>query len=208
MDTLLSPTFLFLAFVSTTAVLAIAVEWRISLLALLVQYVAVGLLIGRFVSVQAAAVKVFVGVLACVILYLSARATEPHLEGAAFISDSYHRALVWSPTVNDLLLRALAVAVVGTGILSTGLSQVGFEGTNVTLAPAVWLAMLGLVFLALARAAFAAGLGLLTLQTGFEVFYAAIDSSPLTLGLLAIAHVVLVLGIVYGISQYAPGGDV
>ena len=201
MDTLLTPNNLFIAIVATTAILAITAEWRVSLLALLAQYLVAATLLGRFVTPQVAAIKVFVGALACVILYLAARSAEQHPGSEGFVTDAGRRALVWSPSLDDLLLRALAVAVVGAGVLGSGIGQAGFEGPTATLAPAAWLAIVGILLLVLGRATFAAGLGLLTFQTGFEVFHSPINSTPLMLGALAAVHVLLALGIAYGLGH-------
>lgn len=201
METLLSPTVIFLGIVACTAILAIATEWRVAVLALLAQYLVVGLLLARFVSPQVAAVKVIVGAVVCAILYVAARAAEHHPGGEGFITDAARRSLVWNPSVTDLLFRAVAVAVVGAGLLSTGLSQAGFEGSNITLAPAAWLAAIGLVLVILGRATFAAGLGLLTLQNGFEVFYSGLDTSPLVLVGLAAVVLLLALAVAYGIGR-------
>ena len=187
--------------VATTAILAITAEWRISLLALLAQYLVAATLLGRFVTPQVAAVKVFVGALACVILYFGARSAEQHPGSEGFVTDAGRRSLVWSASLDDLLLRALAVAVVGVGVLGTGVGQAGFEGPTATLAPAAWLAIVGILLLVLGRATFAVGLGLLTFQTGFEVFHSPINSTPLMLGALAAVHVLLALGIAYGLGQ-------
>jgi hypothetical protein len=203
MDTYLTPTNLFVVFVATTAILSITVEWRISLVILLIQYLAAATLLGRFVTPQVAAIKVFVGALVCVILYLAARSAEHHPDSEGFVTDAERRSLVWNASVSDLLLRALAVAVVGTGVLGTNLGQTGFESGQATLAPAAWLVVIGLLLLVLGRATFAVGLGLLTFLTGFEVFYSPIDSSPLMLGALAAVHVLLALGVAYGLGQEA-----
>lgn len=201
MDSLLTPTNLFLAFVASTAILTIAVEWRISLLTLLAQYLIAAALLARFVAPQIAAVKVFVGALVCIILYVAGRSAEQHPEGEGFILGETRRIFVWDTSISDLLLRALAVAVVGAGVLGSGVGQAGFEGANVTLAPGAWLATLGVLLLVLGRATFATGLGLLTFQTGFEIFYSPLDASPLTLGALAVIHVLLGLAIAYGIGH-------
>ncbi len=201
METLLSPALLFLGIVACTAVLAIAADWRIAVLALLAQYLIVGALLARFVALQVAAVNVVVGAIVCAILYVAARAAEHHPGGEGFITDSARRSLVWNPTINDLLFRAVAVAVIGAGLLGTGLSQAGFEGSNITLAPAAWLAAMGLVLVVLGRATFAAGLGLLTVQNGFEVFYSGLDTSPLVLGGLATVSLLLALAIAYGVGR-------
>lgn len=199
METLLTPTNIFLVFVATTAGLAIASEWRINLLTLLFQYIAVGLFLGRFLTPQLAAAKLLVGVLVCAVLYVSARVVEQHPGGEGFQIGPDSRLLVWSNTTTDLLLRALAVAVAGVGLLSTGLGQIGFEASNITLGPAAWLAASGMLLLVLGRGAYAAGVGLLTFQTGFEVFQVGLDSSPLVLAGLATVHLALALAIAYGI---------
>ena len=110
METVLSPALLFLGIVACTAILAIAADWRIAVLALLTQYLVVGVLLARFVALQVAAVNIIVGAVVCAILYVAARAAEHHPGGEGFITDSARRALVWPPTVNDLLFRAAAVA--------------------------------------------------------------------------------------------------
>jgi hypothetical protein len=201
MDTLLTPPNLFLALVATTVILTLATQWRLNLVALLAQYLIVAILLGRFVAPQIAAFKVIVGALVCAILFIAARGAEAHPGGEGFVTDPARRALVWSTDITDLLLRALAVAVVGAGILGTGLGQIGFEGTNVTLAPAAWLAVLGTLLLVLGRATFPVGIGLLTFLTGFEVFYSPLDTSPLLLGALAAIHVALALALAYGIGH-------
>ena len=77
---LFSDTFTFLAGVPaiaglllTAAAIFLTSDWRLSLTALLVQYVLVGLTLTRFVQAELAIVKILVGVLAVSILYLSGR---------------------------------------------------------------------------------------------------------------------------------------
>lgn len=201
MDTFLTPTNIFLVFVATTAALAIASEWRINLLILLLQYIAVGVFLGRFLTPQLAAAKLLIGVVVCATLYVSARLVEQNPGGEGFQRGPDGRLQVWGRSTADLLLRALAVAVAGVGLLSTGLGQIGFEAANITLGPAAWLAASGVLLLVLGRGAYAAGVGLLTFQTGFEVFQAGLDSGPLALAGLATVHLLLALAIAYGITH-------
>ncbi len=201
MEAYLTPINFFLALVATTTLLAIVIQWRLSLVVLLLQYVITAGLLAVYVSIQAAALTILAGALVAAILFSSARVVETQPGSPGFIPEGPRRAAVWSASLTGLLLRALALAVVGTGILGTALGQVGFEGGATTLVPAVWLTVVGVLFVVLARATFAAGLGLITLLMGIEAFYVAVNESPIILGLLAIIQVIVALAIAYGMSH-------
>ncbi|MFN8475794.1 MAG: hypothetical protein U0822_26680 [Anaerolineae bacterium] len=201
METYLTPVNFFLALVATTTLLAIVIQWRLSLIVLLVQYLITAGLLAVYVSIQAAALTILAGALVSAILFTSARSVEGHPGNPGFIPEGPRRASVWSASLTGLLLRALALAVVGTGILGTALGQIGFEGGASTLVPAVWLAIVGVLFIVMARATFAAGLGLITLLMGIEAFYVAVNDSPIILGLLAIIQIIVALTIAYGMGQ-------
>ncbi|MFN8485859.1 MAG: hypothetical protein U0768_22690 [Anaerolineae bacterium] len=201
MEAYLTPVNFFLALVATSTLLAIIIQWRLSLIVLLVQYLVTAGLLVVYVSIQAAALTILAGALVAAILFASARVVEGHPGTPGFIPEGPRRASVWSASLTGLLLRALALAVVGTGILGTALGQVGFEGGAATLVPATWLAVVGVLFVVMARATFAAGLGLVTLLTGLVAFYVAVNDSPIILGLLAIIQVLVALAIAYGMGQ-------
>ena len=57
----------------TASLIVIISDWRFSLGALSVQYVLVGLLLTRLIQPQVAVIKVLIGALVCIILYLTAR---------------------------------------------------------------------------------------------------------------------------------------
>ena len=201
MEAYLTPVNFFLALVATTTLLAIVIQWRLSLVVLLLQYLVTAGLLAVFVSVQSAALTILTGALVAAILFASARLVEAHPGSPGFVPEGPRRSSVWSVSLTGLLLRALALAVVGTGILGTALGQVGFEGGAMTLVPAVWLAVVGVLFVVLARATFAAGLGLLTMLMGVEAFYVAVNGSPIVLGLLATIQVLVALALAYGMGQ-------
>ena len=90
----------------TASLIVILSDWRFALAALSVQYVLVGLLLTRFIQPQVAVIKVLVGALVCVILYLTARLAS---------STSKTRAEVSLP---DLAFRLFAALFVGLAVYS------------------------------------------------------------------------------------------
>ncbi|MCK4451140.1 MAG: hypothetical protein KAX26_11155 [Anaerolineae bacterium] len=60
-----------------------------------------------------------------------------------------------------------------------------------------WLASLGLLVLMLTEEPLKAGMGLLTLVTGFELFYSALERSLSVVGFLGIANFLIALAIAH-----------
>ena len=60
-----------------------------------------------------------------------------------------------------------------------------------------WLALVGLLVMILTAEPLKAGLGLLTFMAGFELFYAALESSLSVVGLLGIVNLFMALAIAY-----------
>jgi hypothetical protein len=60
-----------------------------------------------------------------------------------------------------------------------------------------WLALIGLLAMILTVEPLKAGLGLLTFMAGFELFYAALESSLSVVGLLGIVNLLIALAIAY-----------
>ena len=59
--------------VITASLIVVISDWRFALAALSVQYVLGGLLLTRLIQPQVAVIKVLIGALVCVVLYLTAR---------------------------------------------------------------------------------------------------------------------------------------
>ena len=202
----------FIGLIVTAAVVAVVRDWRLELWALLVQYVLVGMLHLRMLPPELAIVKVLVGALICPMLYWAARWVE---------GERAHRAEVerekaaeregevplppppWPVCPTNWVFRLLVVLFLGL-VLYGVFTHLELPDIAPDIAPAcVWLGLMGLLVLLLTSEPLPAGIGLLTMVSGFELFFditlpglmgtgmwAAVD---LTMG-LAISYMVAVGG--------------
>jgi hypothetical protein len=190
----------------TAGLLLILRDWRWSLLFLAIQYLIVGLLFVEVLMPHLAFIKVLVGLFICLILYITARQVN------------------WGKLPEDVTdeeaiqMRQERFVRLGTLVLPTDTPVRVFLALVVSLA--VWaiaqrtghllpavpehfqlavlaLVGLGLAMLSLTSEPLMAGLGLLTLMTGTELFYSALDQSVAMLGLLGVANLIIVLVIAY-----------
>jgi len=205
--------------VITASLIVVIRDWRFSLAALLGQYVLVGLLLTRLIQPEVALTKVLIGALVCVVLYLTARPVgvsgdgvlsprrpepvEGSKEGpileqeAAENGRSPLRAIRGGASLAGFSFRLLAALFVGLAVYSLSKyyslpkvpSDIGFA--------CYWLASLGLLVLMLTEEPLKAGMGLLTVITGFELFYAALEHSLSVAGFLGIANFLIALAIAY-----------
>ncbi len=213
--------------VITASLIVVIRDWRFSLAALLGQYVLVGLLLTRLIQPEVALTKVLIGALVCVVLYLTARpvgvsgdgvlsprrpepcpelrrrAVEGSKEGpileqeAAENGRSPLRAIRGGASLAGFSFHLLAALFVGLAVYSLSKyyslpkvpSDIGFA--------CYWLASLGLLVLMLTEEPLKAGMGLLTVITGFELFYAALEHSLSVAGFLGIANFLIALAIAY-----------
>lgn len=201
--------------VVTASLIVIISDWRFSLGALSVQYVLVGLLLTRLIQPQVAVIKVLIGALVCVVLYLTARLVSESSEAPPSeredAEDGRSRRPA-SPTSNlqlptsktrgetslpDFAFRLLAALLIGLAVYSLSKRyplpvvplDIGFA--------CYWLASLGLLVLMLTEEPLKAGMGLLTLITGFELFYSVLERSLSVVGFLGIANFLIALVIAY-----------
>jgi hypothetical protein len=191
--------------VITASIIVVIRDWRFLLTALLGQYVLVGLLLTRLIRPQVAVIKVLIGALVCVVLYLTARLVDvsEREQGAAEDSRSPLHVIRGEASPANFAFRLLAGLFVGLAVYSLSRryplpevpSDVGFA--------CYWLASLGLLVLMLTEEPLKAGLGLLTLITGFELFYSALEHSLSVAGFLGIANFLIALAIAYLASSRA-----
>jgi hypothetical protein len=173
--------------VITASLIVILRDWRFSLAALSVQYVLAGLLLTRLIRPQVAVIKVLIGALVCVILYLTARLVDARGKESVRAGTS----------LPDFAFRLLAALFVGLAVYSLSRryplpevpSDVGFA--------CYWLASQGLLVLMLTDEPLKAGMGLLTLITGFELFYSVLERSLSVAGFLGIVNFLIALAIAY-----------
>lgn len=181
--------------VVTASLIVVVRDWRVSLAALSAQYLAVGFLLTRLITPEVAAVKTLVGALICPILYLTARRVrrgrQRNKDGPSPPSTS------WQVFPMGLPFRLLAVVL--TGLVANSLLNsypLPEVPRDIGLA-CYWLALMGLLTMILSAEPLKAGLGLLTFMAGFELFYAALESSLSVVGLLGIVNLFMALAIAY-----------
>ena len=181
---------LMLGLLLTGSVIVVLTDWRLNLWALMAQFVLVGVLVARVMPLRVALIKVIVGGMACVILYLTARRAHWEQETAASIEPGPPLAEreVFSMDVWFRILIVVLAAVVSYALgtrhpfldQQPGISQACY-----------WLVGIGLLTVVLTTEPFKVGLGLLTFQAGFGILLASFEQS-LSVAALAGAIVLLI----------------
>lgn len=199
----------------TGGIVIIARDWRFLILALLSQYILVGLMLSRLIRPDIAILGILIGAFVCPILYLSARQVaidplsisalnEPHNRprGRGWPGFSFSlrgsgggRTRTLAPTgfsfriLVGLLMILVAITVSSSFPLPNLASSV---------ATAVyWLVLAGLATLMLTEEPLKAGHGLFTVLSGFGLFYATLESSFLLTGLWGSVNLLIALAIGY-----------
>ncbi|MFQ5595624.1 MAG: hypothetical protein ACE5HA_15870, partial [Anaerolineae bacterium] len=183
-----SPTLWLFILIVATLVLVLSHAWRIALLALLIHYLALGGLVLQLGPAARSGLRILMGGLICLVLFLTARRLEDgrRTHGGRVISRTQ---------VSAFVFRLAAVALAGVGVFGTSI-PVRFPSlpAHLVLASA-WLAILGLVVALISRAALWAGIGLVMAESGFETLYTALDPRLMTAGLLAMGSLLLALAV-------------
>jgi hypothetical protein len=190
------PTTTALLGLAITAGLLIAVpDWRASVLALVAQYILAGLLLTRVIRPEIALIKTLTGAMICVTLYVTARRVGwgrlPLEEGEE--PPSWWLLSLMMGVPFRILAALMALALAYTAALRMPLANVPLE---VTLG-SFTLCMLGVFGIALAREPLKGGIGLLTVITGFEMFYSSVEQSLAVVGFLGLVNFMIALAIAY-----------
>lgn len=166
--------------VISTLFLLLSQNWRWSIIALAVQYLAVFALVIQVWPFGLAAVKLVAGWMAGAVLGASQPSPElvedPQSSGPAFAFRFLVAVLVW------ILVFTLSPLVV---------EVIPLPSTLVT--GAMLLIGMGLIHLGMTTRPLRVLLGLLTTLSGFELLYAAVENSVLVTGLLAVVTLGLAL---------------
>jgi hypothetical protein len=203
--------------VVTASVIAIVREWRFALWALLTQYILVGILHLRMLPPELALVKVLVGVLICPMLYWAARWVESERAHKAEVERREIAAqrgevplppLPWPIRPTHWVFRLLAILLLSLVLYSVAIAfPLPFIAADI--APAcVWLGLIGLFILVLTSEPLPAGMGLLTLVSGFELYYDVMSPGLAGVGVLATINLLMGLAISYLITVRALTGEV
>jgi len=179
----------------SASLVVILQDWRWSLFSLLAQYVLAGLLLGTSVLLNLAIIKILVGAIATLILYWTARSTSlPLPTQVADDGTPLYPQLVESM---GLPLRFLILTL---GALVIVALQIRFPipgVTNYVNAGAYWLLGMGLITVMLTKEPFQMGMGILLFQSGFELFYTALEPALVIIGLTGIVTLMTALLISY-----------
>lgn len=198
----------------TATIILVGRDWRFLILALLAQYILVGLILSRLMRPDIAVLKVMIGAFICPILFLSARqvtVSQPLFSPV----DENHRDSRWrkfasilrsiligkqrfqrSPATGFVfrLLAALLMILV-TVTLGNTFSLPGLS-LDVTIA-VYWLILAGLVTLILTEEPMKVGCGLFTILAGFDLFYTTLERSLLIIGLWGAVNLLIALALSY-----------
>ncbi len=190
----------------TGLVIAVFWDWRLSLLALMVQYVVTTLLFVDVLEPRLAIVKLFVGLFICLILYFAARqaSASQSLEPETIAETDEKAGRPQRTTLAFRTFLALAVALTALALSGRAGYRLPAVPTHVNLA-IYGLVGMGLLLLALTTRPLTAGMGLLMIMTGFELFYNTLEQSTTTLILLAGANLILALTVSY-LAQLSSAG--
>ncbi|MEK7325085.1 MAG: hypothetical protein AAB217_07495 [Chloroflexota bacterium] len=194
----------------TAGLLIVFLDWRTSVFALACQTIFAGLLYSQVLPPQIAGVKVVVGLLICLQMFVTARQMDGNKMpaelpeglrsaqkqgGGAEPSGSSLRSIV--PT--GLPFRIVAALMVGViawqGSLLPELSLPEVP-PSVGLAT-IGLLALGLLGLGLTEEPLKAGMFLITMLTGFELYYSAVEPALAVIALLAAMDFAVALGACY-----------
>lgn len=159
----------------TSLALLVTQDWRRTVLALAIQYLAVFILVSLVWPVGLAAVKLVIGWMVSSLLGASQPQEALIDEGAAALSGR--------------IFRALAGGIIWMLVFSIAPFATSWLPVNM---PVIWggliLAGMGLLQLGMTTRPLRVIIGLLTLLAGFEVLYAAVEASVLVSGLLALVN--------------------
>jgi hypothetical protein len=164
----------------TSLALLISWNWRSLIVALSLQYVGVFVLVGLDWPIPMAASKLVAGWMAGAVLGMALIAVPSDLERGLLDTD---RGLLLSGRV----FRVLAAGMVALAVLSVSSKAIAWVPgiDQEQLVGALILICVGLLHLGLTAQPVRTVVGLLTILSGFEILYAAVETSALVSGLLA-----------------------
>jgi hypothetical protein len=160
-------------------------DWRLSLTALLVQYLLIGMALTSEIRVEVAIVKILVGVLAVAILYLTARrileAREP--EGSDRSRPRFLGMQVgWGAGPLGLPLRLLTVLLAALAVIRV------FNSFSLPFIPAdtafviIWMTAMGVIGLILSGEPLRVAPALLTILGAFDLVFSSLEPSLAIVG--------------------------
>jgi len=174
-------------FVATSTVLALDLDWRITIIALGAQYLGVFILVGVSWPLEMAAIKLVAGWIAGAVLGMELVSLPPNN-----LERESHR-------LSESLFRIFLAILVGFAILTFApeVAKWMLQSSYEQILGGTLLIGMGIFHLGLSDRPFRVAIGILTFLSGFEILCATVETSPLAAGFLAI----LTLGIAL-VSSY------
>ncbi len=181
---LLTFTWIAVAVIFVTSVgLLLARDWRVSIILLAVQYLGMFVLALQHWPLGMASVKVIAGWMASAILGMTRSGLSPQESDEGSI---------WP---RGRLFRLFAAGIVGMMVaaLTPGISAIMAGAGFAVSAGSLLLIGMGLLHLGITAYILRVTIGLMTVLSGFEILYSAVESSALVAALLAIINLGLAL---------------
>lgn len=182
-------------------IIFLAADWRLSLSALLVQYLLVGITLSRFLQAEVVIVKLLVGLLVVPIIYLPARRVQEARGGDKEAESQgpqlWGMHVGWGAGPLGLPLRLLAFLLVALAIVRL------FQNFRPTLVPgdvalaATWLAGMGLLGLILSGESLRVATAALTILSAFDLVYAGLEKNLAIAGLYGALTLLAALAFAY-----------
>jgi hypothetical protein len=185
----------------TAGLLVVLDDRRATLAALATQYLFVAWLAGLALPPAVAAVKLASGLLACGVLSVSASALGWRREGERVGALPAGHAFRWIAALLVIII-AFAIGRDGWQVIPS-LEPLAARG-------AMFLLGLGMLQIGITEDTLRVGAGILTVLSGFEVAYAAVEPSLAVMALLASVHLGVALVVSYllvGLQGTAAGQD-
>jgi len=181
---------------AATAGLIVAVaDWRASIFALIAQYVLTGLLLMRVIRPEIAAIKTLTGAMICVVLYITARRVG--WGKLPLDEDEEPPSRFMLVLIRGLPFRIMA-ALMGLALAYSAALQMPLANVPLEVSFGVFtLGLMGIFGIALAGEPFKGGLALLTVITGFDLFYSSVVQSLAVVGIWGVINFLVALAISY-----------
>jgi len=194
------------------AIIFLTSDWRLSLTALLVQYVLAGLALTRSIQVEIAIIKILTGVLAVAILYLSARNTQDADKSEGDDTDAqqfFGLQVGWGTGPLGLPLRILTlimVALAAIRFFEEYRALLPVLDSNASTVPpdiafvSMWLAAMGIIGLIVSGEPLRVAPAVLTILAAFDLVYASLEPDPAIIGFVAAITLMAALAFSYLIT--------
>jgi hypothetical protein len=181
----------------TASLLVITTDWRLSFLALATQYLLAALLLAQIVIWQVVGVKVIVGLLVIAIFVVTGGQVNFGRSLVTGDGQNAPQARFEFPTNAPFRVLACAMIIVVAWVIGNR-ADFALPGLPFGLNIASYLLLaLGLLNLGLTEEPMNAGMGLLTVLTGFEILYAGVEQSLAVMGLLAAVNFAVAMAVSY-----------